>query len=59
MYDIPKIDLKDKVSAQEWQTRIELAACYRLLVLHGWDDLCVRADPRYGGPAYQCIRFGF
>jgi ribulose-5-phosphate 4-epimerase/fuculose-1-phosphate aldolase len=39
MYDIPKIDLKDKVSAQEWQTRIELAACYRLLVLHGWDDL--------------------
>lgn len=39
MYDIPKIDLKDKVSVQEWQTRIELAACYRLLVLHGWDDL--------------------
>ena len=39
MYDIPQIDLKGKVSAEEWQTRVELAACYRLLVLHGWDDL--------------------
>jgi ribulose-5-phosphate 4-epimerase/fuculose-1-phosphate aldolase len=39
MYDIPQIDLKGKVSSQEWQTRVALAACYRLLVLHGWDDL--------------------
>lgn len=39
MYDIPHINLKDKVSEQEWQTRVELAACYRLLVMHGWDDL--------------------
>jgi ribulose-5-phosphate 4-epimerase/fuculose-1-phosphate aldolase len=39
MYDIPQIDLKGKVSSEEWQTRVELAACYRLLVLHGWDDL--------------------
>ncbi len=39
MYDIPTINLKDKVSQQEWQTRVELAACYRLLVMHGWDDL--------------------
>lgn len=39
MYEIPTIDLKDKVSTTEWQTRVELAACYRLLVMHGWDDL--------------------
>lgn len=39
MYDIPELDLKSKVSAQEWQTRVELAACYRLFVMHGWDDL--------------------
>ena len=39
MFDIPKINLKGQVSEQEWQTRIDLAACYRLLVLHGWDDL--------------------
>jgi len=39
MYQIPHINLKNKVSEQEWQTRLELAACYRLLVMHGWDDL--------------------
>lgn len=39
MFQIPHIDLKGKVSEQEWNIRIDLAACYRLLVLHGWDDL--------------------
>lgn len=39
MYDIPILDLRSKVSQAEWQTRVELAACYRLLVMHGWDDL--------------------
>ncbi|NRR30349.1 class II aldolase/adducin family protein [Oxalobacteraceae bacterium] len=23
----------------EWQARVELAACYRLVALHGWDDV--------------------
>ncbi|MND43555.1 Decarboxylase NovR [compost metagenome] len=36
---LPPLDLKDKVSAAEWQTRVDLAACYRLIALHGWDDL--------------------
>jgi len=31
--------MKDRVSAVEWQTRVDLAACYRLIALHGWDDL--------------------
>ncbi len=31
--------LKDKVSEEEWQLRRELAACYRLVAAHGWDDL--------------------
>nr|WP_136249568.1 class II aldolase/adducin family protein [Ningiella ruwaisensis] len=39
MYDIPKLQLKDQVSEQEWKTRVELAAAYRLLVMHNWDDL--------------------
>lgn len=39
MYDLPQLNLKNTVSAQEWQTRVELAACYRLLVMHDWDDL--------------------
>lgn len=39
MFDLPSVNVKNKVSAQEWQTRVELAACYRLFVIHGWDDL--------------------
>jgi len=39
MQQLPKLNLKNKVSAQEWQIRVDLAACYRLLHLHGWDDL--------------------
>ena len=31
--------LKNKVSADEWQTRVNLAACYRLVAQYGWDDL--------------------
>ncbi|MFC4699543.1 class II aldolase/adducin family protein [Glaciecola siphonariae] len=39
MYDIPTLNLKNQVSKTEWHTRVELAAAYRLLVMHGWDDL--------------------
>ena len=39
MIETPKVNLKGKVSAQEWQIRVDLAACYRLMVMHGWDDL--------------------
>lgn len=31
--------LKESVSSQEWQLRVELAACYRLVAQFGWDDL--------------------
>jgi len=30
---------KNNVSEQEWQLRVDLAAAYRLVALHGWDDL--------------------
>lgn len=30
---------RSTMSDHEWKTRIDLAAAYRLLVLHGWDDL--------------------
>ena len=39
MYSIPQSNLKGKVSDVEWQTRVELAAAYRLMVMHQWDDL--------------------
>ncbi len=31
--------VKGKVSAAEWQTRVDLAAAYRLVALNRWDDL--------------------
>ena len=31
--------LEGKVSAEEWQLRCDLAACYRLVALYGWSDL--------------------
>lgn len=39
MYSIPTLNLKNQVSGTEWHTRVELAAAYRLMVMHGWDDL--------------------
>ena len=32
-------DVKSKVTDAEWQLRVDLAACYRLVALYGWDDL--------------------
>jgi ribulose-5-phosphate 4-epimerase/fuculose-1-phosphate aldolase len=31
--------VRESVSALEWSARIELAACYRLAAMFGWDDL--------------------
>jgi ribulose-5-phosphate 4-epimerase/fuculose-1-phosphate aldolase len=31
--------IRDQVSAEEWQVRVDLAAAYRLVALYGWDDL--------------------
>lgn len=31
--------LQQHVSAEEWQTRVDLAACYRLVANFGWSDL--------------------
>lgn len=39
MYHLPVLDLKNKVSDEEWQVRVDLAACYRLVCHFGWDDL--------------------
>ncbi|PAU89828.1 class II aldolase [Pseudomonas sp. WN033] len=39
MQNLPVLDVKDQVSAEEWQTRVDLAACYRLVAMYGWDDV--------------------
>jgi ribulose-5-phosphate 4-epimerase/fuculose-1-phosphate aldolase len=34
--EIPSV--RGRVSAEEWRARVDLAACYRLVALHGWTD---------------------
>ncbi len=38
-YDTHFKSVKNSVSEEEWQTRVELAACYRLVDLYGMTDL--------------------
>jgi len=45
------MSVKEQVSEQEWQTRVDLAACYRLIAMYGWDDLVfTHISARVTGP---------
>ena len=41
MADGTSPSIKSRVSEAEWQVRVELAALYRLVALHCWDDICL------------------
>ena len=48
--------LKEVVSAEEWQLRCDLAACYRLVALHGWTDLVfTHISARLPGDAHDFL----
>jgi ribulose-5-phosphate 4-epimerase/fuculose-1-phosphate aldolase len=48
--------LKGKVSDAEWHARVELAALYRLVALHGWDDMIfTHISARIPGPEHQFL----
>jgi ribulose-5-phosphate 4-epimerase/fuculose-1-phosphate aldolase len=48
--------LKGKVSAEEWQARVDLAALYRLVALYGWDDLIyTHISGRVPGPEHHFL----
>lgn len=52
--DIPS--LKDRVSAEEWQLRVDLAAAYRLVALYGWSDLVfTHISARIPGPEHHFL----
>ncbi|HEV7397210.1 MAG TPA: class II aldolase/adducin family protein [Pyrinomonadaceae bacterium] len=36
---IRPITIREQVTAEEWQARVDLAAAYRLVAHYGWDDL--------------------
>jgi hypothetical protein len=37
--------VRDRVTAQEWQERVALAAAYRLVAHFHWDDLIFTISP--------------
>ena len=48
--------VKGQVSEQEWAARVELAALYRLVALHGWDDaIFTHISMRVPGPEHHFL----
>jgi ribulose-5-phosphate 4-epimerase/fuculose-1-phosphate aldolase len=39
VHPLPSMVVQERVSPEEWQTRVDLAAAYRLFAVYGWDDL--------------------
>jgi ribulose-5-phosphate 4-epimerase/fuculose-1-phosphate aldolase len=48
--------VKQQVSAEEWQLRVDLAAAYRLVAMYGWDDLVfTHISARVPGPEHHFL----
>jgi hypothetical protein len=51
-----KADVRAKVSAEEWQLRVELAAAYRLVAHHRWTDMIfTHLSARVPGPEHHFL----
>jgi ribulose-5-phosphate 4-epimerase/fuculose-1-phosphate aldolase len=52
--NIPSI--QNQVSPEEWQLRVDLAACYRLVAAYGWSDLVfTHISARIPGPEHHFL----
>jgi ribulose-5-phosphate 4-epimerase/fuculose-1-phosphate aldolase len=48
--------IRDQVTEAEWQTRVDLAAAYRLVAFYGWDDLIfTHISARVPGPEHHFL----
>jgi ribulose-5-phosphate 4-epimerase/fuculose-1-phosphate aldolase len=48
--------VRELVSVEEWQTRVDLAAAYRLVANYGWDDLVfTHISARVPGPEHHFL----
>jgi ribulose-5-phosphate 4-epimerase/fuculose-1-phosphate aldolase len=48
--------VRSRVSSEEWTARVELAALYRLVALHGWDDaIFTHISLRVPGPEHHFL----
>jgi ribulose-5-phosphate 4-epimerase/fuculose-1-phosphate aldolase len=49
-------ELQPHVSDAEWRQRVDLAACYRLIAMYGWDDLVfTHVSARVPGPDHHFL----
>src|SRR5438128_9986287 len=57
MAAVPKpSSVREQVSQEEWQARVDLAAAYRLVALYGWDDLIfTHISSRVPGPEHHFL----
>lgn len=54
--NLKSMSVKDRCSAEEWKVRVELAALYRLVALHGWDDMIfTHISARAPGPEHHFL----
>lgn len=50
------LEVRSSVAAAEWQRRVDLAACYRLVAMFGWDDLIfTHISARVPGPEHHFL----
>src|ERR1700730_18144786 len=50
------LSVRDQVSKDEWDARVNLAAAYRLVALYGWDDLVfTHISARVPGPEHHFL----
>ena len=51
-----QVNVREQVSAEEWQVRVDLAAAYRLVAYYGWDDLIfTHLSARVPGPEHHFL----
>ncbi len=55
-FDDKRRSVREQVSDEEWQLRVDLAACYRAVAMFGWDDLVfTHISVRVPGPEHHFL----
>jgi len=50
------VNIREQISKEEWEARVDLAAAYRLVAHYGWDDLIfTHLSARVPGPEHHFL----